>query len=305
MNEVENMALVQQMPIDTNVPQWIAAPRIMPPARGGYTTLEHIAAFFSNSPTGALSNQSTTDDWVPSGNFVTSRGELKKARSFPKVKHDEPKKPCILVERQTLRKSKSVRFADTQGLPLAAVHPLTSADSSYTSNIIVPFDDDDAFGDLAPTRKGRPDIQVAASLHVATVCTQQLSYIPSAYVRNFNFAQPGTEPDFFDRISSQKVCLESLRSERRSVHGIVRLANIAYEKSVNVRWTMDRWQNYHESRASYVPCSSDGKTDSFTFELPMNGEDIEFAIRYECNGQEYWDNNRGHNYVVYSSRQKQ
>eukprot|EP00731_Ephydatia_muelleri_P020432 Em0013g159a len=303
MNEIENMALVQQMPVETNIPKWIA-PRIMPPPRGGYTTLEHIAAFFSNSPTGALSNQSTTDDWVPSGSFITSRGELKKARSFPKVKHDEPKKPCIFVERQTLRKSKSVRFADTQGLPLAAVHPLTSADSSYTSNIIVPFDDDEAFRDLAPTRKGRPDIQVA-TLHVTAVCTQQLSYTPNTYVRKFSFAQPGTEPDFIDRVNSQKVCLESLKSERRSLHGIVRLSNIAYEKSVNVRWTVDKWQNCHESRASYVPCSSDGKTDSFTFELPVNGEDVEFAIRYECNGQEYWDNNKGRNYVVYSTLQKE
>lgn len=304
------MALVQQMPVETSVPKWIPPmARIVPPSRGGYTTLEHIAAFFSNSPTGALSNQSTTDDWVSSGNFVTSRGELRKARSFPKVKHDEPKKPCILAERQTLRKSKSVRFADSQGLPLTAVHPLTSADSSYTNNIIVPYDDDDVFGDVAPARKGRPDVQ-KMSLHVTAVCTQQLSYTAAAaaaitttttYIRKFNFAQPGTEPDFFERVNSQKVCLESLRSERRTLHGIVRLANIAYEKSVTVRWTVDKWQNYHESRATYIPCSSDGNTDSFAFELPINGEDVEFAIRYQCNGQDHWDNNKGRNYVVYSS----
>lgn len=306
MNEIENMALVQQMPVETNVHQWIAPmARIMPTPRGGYTTLEHIAAFFSNSPTGALSNQSTTDDWMSSPNLVgSSRGELRKARSFPKVKHDEPKKPCILAERQTLRKSKSVRFADSQGLPLAAVHPLTSADSSYTSNIIVPYDDDDAFGDIAPTRRGRPDIQ-RSSLHVTAVCTQQLSYVPSSNVRRFNFAQPGTEPDFFDRVRSQKVCLESLRSERRTLHGVVRVSNIAYEKSVSVRWTVDKWQNCHESRATYIPCSSDGQTDSFAFEMPVNGEDVEFAIRYQCNGQEHWDNNKGRNYVVCSTLQNE
>ena len=306
MNESENMALVQQMPVETKVSQWMPPmSRIMPPSRGGYTTLEHIAAFFSNSPTGALSNQSTTDDWVPNGSFVTSRGELRKARSFPKVKHDEPKKPCIFSERQTLRKSKSVRFADSQGLPLAAVHPLTSADSSYTRNIIVPYDDDDIFGDVAPARKGKPEIK-HTSLHVTAVCTQQLSYTSTcSYVRKFNFAQPGTEPDFFDRVNTQKACLESLRSERRALHGIVRVANIAYEKSVTVRWTVDKWQNFHESRATYVPCSSDGSTDSFAFELPVNGEDVEFAICYQCKGQDYWDNNRGRNYIVYSTPQKE
>ena len=61
----------------------------------------------------------------------------KTRRSYSIVEHLDSHRP-------PLRKSKSVKFADSQGLPLVeAVHELTRQDSSYTARKIVPYADED------------------------------------------------------------------------------------------------------------------------------------------------------------------
>lgn len=87
-----------------------------------------------------------------------------------------------------------------------------------------------------------------------------------------------------------------------SVRGVVRVLSLDFHKSVFVRYTFDQWRNYHEATAAYVPGSYDGLTDRFSFLLWGNflQDDgaLIFCVRYHTLGQEFWDNNRGRDYVL-------
>ena len=238
--------------------------------------LESLAAELtrqlSTSPTGVF--------YYPSGEFRSGydrRNIFQKSRSFPAVKRPEPtvKRPNPWL--QPKRRSKAVRFADSQGLPLVeAVHQLSSTDSSYTENKIVPYPYTYT-DDQVPLKK--------------RVSKRTLS-------RRFDFTQPGSEPGFFDRISREHIVLESVRVESRALHGVVRVSNLAYDKEICIRWTHDNWKTSCDTSAVF--CVNDGNTDRFSFELPISGDDVQFALRYRTNGQEFWDNNRGRNYCVNS-----
>lgn len=292
------------------------------PSRGRQPlmTLEDIAAQIQNSlklSTSPSSDFSYLDDKVyGAGNSIPRF----KSRSLPNINHDRLK--SSLSPKVPLRKIKSVRFADSQGLPLVeAVHQLTHKDSSYTENKIVPYDEQEdilsdkpliaAAPEMVPKsasddmKSGQPRLPKPPSSLPArnnsprTPGRQNNSPIQhSVHKHTFTFTQPSLEPDFFERVKRDNVVLESIREEPRSVHGIVRVFNLAYSKEVNIRWTHDRWRTSHET--SSVFCSNDGDTDRFAFELPINGDDVSFAIRYRVGGEEYWDNNRGADYTVTS-----
>ena len=115
------------------------------------------------------------------------------------------------------------------------------------------------------------------------------------------FNQPGGSPNFLERVSRQKVCLENAFMEGPStVQGIVRVQNISFQKAVVVRWTVNNWQTVSESTAQYILGSSHGDTDKFSFRLSSpnlkTGERLQFCLRYECLG-DHWDSNDGTNYT--------
>ena len=297
-------------------------------------TIETLAAEFefrlSTSPTSGFNYLS--GDLYNSHQSI-SRGPLQKSRSLPTVRSDHKRSNSPPL----LRKAKSVRFADTQGLPLVeAVHQLSKQDSSYTANKIVPYSDDLSTGIRLATGKNRNSIKrndssssslessdstppsssnslaelvVKTSPPVRKPC--QTSPIlkrqnsppmvapPTPTHRHrFGFTQPSLEPGFFQRVNKECVVLDNIRTESRSLQGTIRVSNLHYEKEVIVRWTHDKWRSSHDTKAVF--CTNDGATDRFTFELPINGDDVVFCIRYKTCGQEFWDNNGGNNYTVFS-----
>ena len=310
-------------------------------------TLQGIALLLDRaSPTDDLAYL-TADYYSTSSDIVRTSGDassaarrpIQKSLSFPTVKRDAPLKSCVSNEKY-LRRTKSVRFADTQGLPLIeAIHQLSVGDSSYTENKIVPYNENCEFQpvkvvscrqskkDSKPVRKDTtnnytpptaamlrpaepphsviklepptppPLVATASAPHLSRQLSPPLS---SGSRRVFRFSQPGSEPGFYERVSRDNVVLESVRDEPRMIRGVVRVSNIAFHKEVTVRWSHDRWRSYHDTNAVFS--ANDGHTDRFTFELPANGEDIEFAIRFKCEGLEYWDSNKGKNYLVEGSR---
>lgn len=235
----------------------------------------------------------------------------KKSRSLPSSYYSRKSDKSATSSKTTLRKVKSVKFADTYGLPLVeAVHQLTNLDSSYTENKIVPYADEDLLS-KSPLilgviqRKCNTSNSESSSKNCSPVkfVLNQGPLLPSstsyaAHKHIFTFTLPSLEPDFLDRVKRENVVLESAREEPRILHGIVRVSNLAYAKEVLVRWTHDNWRTSHDT--SSVFCSNDGDTDRFAFELPINGDDVVFAIRYHASGKDYWDNNHGINYTVLS-----
>ncbi|PWN28964.1 hypothetical protein BDZ90DRAFT_135472 [Jaminaea rosea] len=103
-----------------------------------------------------------------------------------------------------------------------------------------------------------------------------------------------------------------LADDLRSVKGTVRVRNIAFEKWVAVRFTLDDWVTVNEVSADYAESVKDGESDRFTFSIKLNellnwprgagGHETKtmfLCLRYRTGGNaEFWDNNDGLNYQL-------
>ncbi|EIW85564.1 carbohydrate-binding module family 21 protein [Coniophora puteana RWD-64-598 SS2] len=94
-------------------------------------------------------------------------------------------------------------------------------------------------------------------------------------------------------------------SEQRTISGRVRVRNLAYEKRVVVRFTLDGWQTASEITARFADSIERGAYDDFSFTIRLHDfwahiEDktMVLAVRYNVAGKELWDNNAGANYVA-------
>lgn len=180
-------------------------------------------------------------------------------------------------------RKKIVRFADMLGLDLAAVRTFLAG---------VPHVPRSAFWDLELEREAAEAAKSSFAQNI--VPTRVLTPL---------FQQPGSQVDFLERVRQQRVVVENIEvGDDLSVRGVVRVLSLDFHKSVFVRYTFDQWRNYHEATAAYVPGSYDGLTDRFSFLLWGNflQDDgaLIFCVRYHTLGQEFWDNNRGRDYVL-------
>jgi len=114
-----------------------------------------------------------------------------------------------------------------------------------------------------------------------------------------------TSADFLRKVLDRKVILESCSVNNRDlrVHGVVRVANLGFTKSVTVRYSENGWMTYNDVQARYVTDSNDLATDRFYFFFNVPGHlgvrnRIEFAIMYTVSGQTFWDSNHGYNYAL-------
>ncbi|KFA80666.1 hypothetical protein S40288_01792 [Stachybotrys chartarum IBT 40288] len=120
-------------------------------------------------------------------------------------------------------------------------------------------------------------------------------------------------PNFPQDTNSRKtlpVRLEKvwLSGDQKSLLGSIAVANIAFHKIVNCRFTLDYWKTTSEVTAEYSheirPRETPIGCDRFTFSIKLSDmanletKTLFFCIRYFVNGQEYWDNNNGSNFQV-------
>lgn len=123
-----------------------------------------------------------------------------------------------------------------------------------------------------------------------------------------DFQQPADCMDFSSRLEEQQVCLERVTSSDLGLSGTIHVRNVAFEKRVSVRYTFNDWKSLHELCARWqrsIPeKTGQEQIDVFTFFLPVPPfllqlcSVVQFAARYQVNGREYWDNNRGKNYSL-------
>ncbi|KAK9365943.1 putative phosphatase regulatory subunit-domain-containing protein [Lipomyces kononenkoae] len=101
-----------------------------------------------------------------------------------------------------------------------------------------------------------------------------------------------------------------LSTDQRSLLGHVAVKNIAFSKWVAAKFTVDYWKTVSEVAADFTdvlpgrsPRPPQGY-DRFTFSIKLQDfsklehKTMFFCVRYNVNGQEYWDNNDGRNYQV-------
>lgn len=91
--------------------------------------------------------------------------------------------------------------------------------------------------------------------------------------------------------------------------GQITLRNIAPNKTVKVIYTTDNWATTKEAIAGFSPYFALGYSyisnpnaigfEEWTYNMEIgNATKVEYAISYTVNGQTYWDNNLGRNYVT-------
>ncbi|KAG1725845.1 carbohydrate-binding module family 21 protein [Suillus lakei] len=97
----------------------------------------------------------------------------------------------------------------------------------------------------------------------------------------------------------------TLSQSDKTITGRVRVRNIAYEKWVAARFTLDLWQTTSEVTAQYVESVDDGTFDIFTFTIRLHDmwsrieeKTMFIALRYTTAGRQFWDNNNGANYML-------
>ncbi|KAJ3264117.1 hypothetical protein HK104_006515, partial [Borealophlyctis nickersoniae] len=115
----------------------------------------------------------------------------------------------------------------------------------------------------------------------------------------------------FSAFGTLPVVLDDARLEAGKVLvGSVLVRNLAFEKTVSVRYTSDGWATHDDVEGRFAsvvsgPTEGFSGVDRFVFELDLNedldlGEateaTIQFAINYVVGGDSYWDNNGGQNY---------
>ncbi|XP_036390411.1 protein phosphatase 1 regulatory subunit 3E-like [Megalops cyprinoides] len=186
--------------------------------------------------------------------------------------------------------NKKVRFADSLGLELTSVKHFCDADMPEVPQRVL-----DKF------RRGN-------TIHLSNF--DKFPRIPTQSVfMEAQFINPGNLPGFLEKVQELKVMLECVETDEFCLSGFVRVLNLAFEKSVFLRYTLNNWITFLDVLASYVPNSSDGLTDKFSFKiitptfLESEGT-LQFAIKYCVGDNEFWDNNNGNNYKVRRHRFK-
>lgn len=184
-------------------------------------------------------------------------------------------------------RKKIVRFADVLGLDLADVRTFLDE---------IPKIPNSAYADLNADSRCFAS-ENSFNLEYRTSCPQSDKILLPL------FQQPGGETNFLDRVRENQVCLENAVVDdpiTLSIQGTVRVRNLDFNKSVHIRYSLDSWKTFSDLQALYVQNSCDGFSDKFSFLMYVNtitvGQRVEFAVRFQCKGVQYWDNNNGANY---------
>lgn len=80
--------------------------------------------------------------------------------------------------------------------------------------------------------------------------------------------------------------------------------NLAFQKAVIIRISLDHWRSFVDISATYSHSRASNSIDVFEFEFDLTlsrhceSFEIVFAIKCEMNGTELWDNNCGENYSI-------
>uniref|UniRef100_A0A8C5J736 Protein phosphatase 1 regulatory subunit 3D n=1 Tax=Junco hyemalis TaxID=40217 RepID=A0A8C5J736_JUNHY len=207
----------------------------------------------------------------------------RRARSLP-TSPEKRKRAAVQCQEPGCRMNR-VRFADALGLELTEVKVFQSGeDPSIPLHVL-------------------SRLSINSDLWYSSL---NLEFTMQCLVPDFE--QPADCLDFSSRLQEQQVCLERVSSSDLGLSGTIQVRNVAFEKQVSVRYTFNQWESIHEVCAHWnhsIPEENgQDQVDVFTFFLPVPpfllqlSTLVQFAARYQVNGQEYWDNNRGKNYTL-------
>jgi hypothetical protein len=126
---------------------------------------------------------------------------------------------------------------------------------------------------------------------------------------------PSTTPRDFPSLARNIITTGSLAMFSTVLRGVVLVKNLAYDKSITVRYTFDNWDTFTDL-AAYFTSSASPFLDKFQYDIDLASMldasldtyrrtrrqgfpmEMQFAVRYESNGQVFWDNNDGRNHRI-------
>lgn len=196
--------------------------------------------------------------------------------------------PCLGWQKPKAKDKKRVVFADSKGMSLTAVHLF--------------FKSEDKEALLPPSPLLSEFSQLQFDLTELENATEALQ-VSSSPGLALDFPQPSADYlDFRSRLLRNNVCLENCTLQERCLIGTVKVRNLAFEKSVQVRITFDSWSSFQDVDCTFMNnvygCQD---TDIFSFAVELPGyvapnNQVEFCICYRTADQTFWDNNDGNNY---------
>ncbi|KAM4591637.1 protein phosphatase 1 regulatory subunit 3C-B [Odontesthes bonariensis] len=211
----------------------------------------------------------------------------------------KPLRPCLSHQQKTEEDGgrlawnkgkagkKRVVFADTKGMSLTAIHVFSKSDDELFQNKRGGEIPEDLQFDMSDLEAATMDIKIGA--------------VPSLAL---DFQQPSADYlDFRSRLIQNSVCLENCSLQQRSLTGTIKVRNIGFEKSVQVRATFDSWASFSDVDCTFlnnVYGCQDTDTFAFVLELPADippQNRVEFCICFRVQDQTFWDNNDGKNYT--------
>lgn len=94
-----------------------------------------------------------------------------------------------------------------------------------------------------------------------------------------------------------------LNTSKDELVGFVVVENLAFEKHISVKFTLNGWKSSMTlNNVKFFNSLSNCNSDRFRFTLPLHGLsnylNIELVLKYEVNGATYWDNNNSSNYKI-------
>lgn len=227
------------------------------------------------------------------------------------------KKTLLKTASFSCNKKVSVRFADSLGFSLVTLIP----EKEILEKETPPVSKSNSRINLAqiPT-----DISLQNTSNPPTSNSFVIENLCFTWRPALNFQNPVVEPEFYTNLVNNKVGLECVNVQNGMLCGKVRVSNLGYKKKVFIRYTFDDWATFQDVNCLYSDGSSSSNTDNFTFTIipskkcvlsaidslnknstskQSSSADLQptlklnFAVGYQVNEQQYWDNHFGRNYV--------
>ncbi|PAV88189.1 hypothetical protein WR25_24819 isoform B [Diploscapter pachys] len=214
---------------------------------------------------------------TPDSGFSSDDGNVEPLMERCRLDRDRAKTlPSALRRSRSKQVQKRVRFADSLGLDLEKREYFVK--------------DDVHFSFLSEYSTSNSSLSTSPST----------MSIPRLLLTNFVYLP---ENDYQEKVRNNKVSVVALRASGNSVLGQINVLDVAFEKKVHVRYTIDDWASHAEVPAFYshrVYGTSDIDAFNFSLDVPASAQsgNCEFCVQYVVNDTEFWDNNEGTNHKI-------
>ena len=207
----------------------------------------------------------------------------------------EPLKSCILIPTpdggKYVKKAKSVHFADALGKPLKSVKTLYDFEDEIDL-LILGFNNNGICRKFSAKPKRKTRSEKSTLVEDSAKMTYNL----------VNFTFPDDKSKFFEDVLKHNVLLENINVQQNGIFGTVNVKNVSFEKHVAITYTVDEWKTIEKTNAHYIPGSSTGSIDIFSFEIVFSESkrnfELQFAICFKVGETEHWDSNGSKNYII-------